>query len=380
VLSGYNEITKYLLAQELISRGRIVAGDLALIDASRRNSNVRVVSEAGPSYFLKQETRARAKADGGFASIAYEAKVYRLLARILGANTFSSYLPRYYRFDQEEQLLVLENLAGSISLSEWHSRHGRFSPSIAKRLGDALARLHHISEVERAAVEESLGLSAGPPWGFSLTEPGQSLYLNSSTSSLEFVRILQQERALCRSFDRLQSQWNAVALIHGDLRWANCLVSQASPRSRSLKIVDWELARLGDPCWDIATVFSEYLSCWLSSIPIAREMPPDELLDFARCPLDRLQPAIRAFWTAYAERTGLGTRDADDWLLRSTRYASVRLVQTAFEHLQTSETITDSAICALQLCANILAKPLDAANALLGLSFPVGLYGQAAIS
>jgi hypothetical protein len=374
MLAGYDDIANYLLARALIPEASIVAGDLALVDASRRNSNVRVLSDAGPSYFLKQETIARGARAGSLGSVGYEARVYGLLQRLSGGEVFCRHLPRCYGFDERQQLLILEDVNDSINLADHHWRRGRFSSLIARRLGRAVALLHGLSEFDRPAVEAALGIPAGPPWVFRLPEPDQWLYLNSSASSLEFLKVLQKDPALCSAVDSLGRQWQALALIHGDLRWANCLLPWASARRARIRIVDWELARLGDPCWDIASVFSEYLSLWLSSIPISREAPPDRLLPFARFSLDRMHPAIRSFWAAYVEHRGIGWRDRNDWLLRSTSYAGVRLVQTAFERLQTSEAITDNAICALQLCANILSRPAEAAVGLLGL--PLSLDGD----
>jgi hypothetical protein len=65
--------------------------------------------------------------------------------------------------------------------------------------------------------------------------------------------------------------------------WDNCIVFSrpGSPRKSRLKVVDWEFAVLGNPCWDIGSVFSEYLNFWLLSIPVMGEAPPDQFLDLA---------------------------------------------------------------------------------------------------
>jgi len=133
-----------------------------------------------------------------------------------------------------------------------------------------------------------------------------------------------------------------------------------------LKIVDWELADLGDPCWDIGSVFSNYLSHWLLSIPITGEVPPERFMELARYPLERMQPALRACWQAYMRRSKLDPAHTDRWLVRATIYAAARLIQTAFEHLQMAAHLIGNIVCLVQLSLNILRQPQAAAE-LLGL-------------
>jgi len=95
-------------------------------------------------------------------------------------------------------------------------------------------------------------------------------------------------------------------------------------------LVDWELACVGDPCWDIGSVFNDYLSFWLLSVPVTGQELSEESLALARYPLDKMQPAIGAFWAAYIRRMGLDAGTADEWLVRSVQFAAARLLQTAF--------------------------------------------------
>ena len=108
-----------------------------------------------------------------------------------------------------------------------------------------------------------------------------------------------------------------------------------SQRKTGVKIIDWEFAAVGDPCWDAGAIFSNYLSFWLLAIPITGEEPPDRFLELSSYRLQDMQPAIRAFWRGYVRGLGLDPAMLNDWLLRAVRYAAARLLQTAFEQLQT---------------------------------------------
>ena len=134
-----------------------------------------------------------------------------------------------------------------------------------------------------------------------------------------------------------------------------------------IKIIDWELAQMGDPCWDVGAFFSEYLSFWLASIPFSQKMALDQSLELARFPLSKIQSAVQAFWKAYVLGLKLDSIAVADRVLRATQYAGLRLVQTACERLQNEASITPLDIYILQLCANMIRRPVEAAINLLGL-------------
>jgi thiamine kinase-like enzyme len=181
--------------------------------------------------------------------------------------------------------------------------------------------------------------------------------------------MIQESSALCEWLDQLYKEWRVESLIHGDIRWDNfsLFVSSAAGRKSGLRIVDWELACLGDPCWDVGTVFSEYMNLWLRSAPISGGTLPEQFLKFARYPLEKMQPAIRSFWNSYVRQMDPDTLQSEEWLLRSVKYSAARLVQTAFERVQEAVQVTGQAACLLQLSANILERPREASVQLFGI-------------
>ena len=378
VLTEYDGIVEYLLRRDLVSRERIVENDLVIVESSRRNCNVKTISKNGPCYFLKQEIRDTGMEHGRPATVAYEAAVYRLFETAFGGGQFHRYLARYHDYDPTESILILQAIPGSISLAEYYYRRKRFSSRVAGELGKALATLHRSSVTELERVREIIGFEPALPWMFFIFRNEPWLKLNSSTSNLEFTGILQASPELAGLFDEARDDWRASALIHGDLKWDNVLLllDTASRRKPGLAIVDWELARIGDPCWDIGAIFSEYLNAWLSSIPLSSESGPDQYLALAGFPLSKMHPAIREFWAGYVRNGVSGPVEIQAQLLRATRYAGIRLVQSAYEQLQHESELTSKAICILQLCANILQRPMEAAVHLLGLPFPEPAYDR----
>jgi aminoglycoside phosphotransferase (APT) family kinase protein len=202
-----------------------------------------------------------------------------------------------------------------------------------------------------------------------------SLLHDISDANIQIIKIIQQYPEFCNLLDELRHQWRAEALIHFDIKWDNCLVSaaQSTPdRTRPLTIVDWELAGIGDPAWDVGAVFSAYLSFWLLTIPVTAETPPDRLLHLARYPLERMLPALRSFWGSYIRRMQLDAFAAEERLLRAVRYGAARLAQTSYEQMHTGPQLTGNVVCSLQLSLNILRQPREAVVHLLGIPLTSG--------
>ena len=353
-----SEVVGYLLDRGLLSTESIVDGDLAVRDASSRNRNFKVERKRGVSYLVKQGL-----GPDGVATVAHEAAVYHALSG-LGA-AIDGHLPRFYGYDQAERVLVVELTRNGESLPSYHLRLGRFPSRVAAELGDALGALHRLTWRG-----DDAGTPASPPWVLSLHRPDLSVFRDSSMATIELIKIIQQSADFRSQLDHLKDEWRARALIHQDVKWDNVIVFASSEgQARSVKLIDWEAAAYGDPCWDIGSAFSSYLSFWLSSIPVTGQNPPERFAELARYPLSKMQAAMRSCWQAYIEQLGLDGLTANRWLLRAVRCAAARLLQTAFEIAQMTSRLTGSLVLHAQLSLNMLERPRETAVHLLGISF-----------
>jgi hypothetical protein len=347
----------------MISTASIVGGDLTVVDASRRNRNFKIIRKQGPSYLLKQGV-----GQDGKATVAHESTVYQFLGATPEYVCLQPYLPRYYGYDQYERILILELLSDAQDFREYHRRARYFSTTSAAALGLALGKLHRLTStaIRRNQVG---GFFGRVPWALSVHRPVLRLFRDISSANLELIRIIQNVAEFPQMLDELRASWRVDSFIHHDIKWDNCLVfaPSNSKRRTGLKIVDWEFADLGDSCWDAGAVFSNYLSFWLFSIPVAGEEPPDRFLELAKYPLEKMQPAIRAYWRAYVQGMGLDAAQTEEWLVRAVKYAAARLVQTGFEQMQHATRLTGNLICLLQLSLNIMQRPREAIAHLLGI-------------
>jgi thiamine kinase-like enzyme len=300
-------------------------------------------------------------------TVAHEADIYKYLFGNTKATRFQKYLPRFYEYDTSQGILILEYLDKTEDLRSFHSRIKRFPAYIGAEIGKILGELHKVEilNAERLQTFPKTGLNSL----FCLYEPPLELFTDISNANIQIIKIIQSFDVFEKLLDQLQDEWRATSLIHYDVKWDNFLVDHSAlKRADRLKIVDLELAGHGDPCWDIGSVFNDYLSFWLLSIPITGDFIAEKFNALARYPLKNMQPAIRAFWKSYVKTMNLSKSQEREWLLRSVKLAAVRLLQTTYEHMQVAFNVNGSAICQLQVSLNILQRPKEALVHLLGIS------------
>jgi aminoglycoside phosphotransferase (APT) family kinase protein len=309
-----HEVAAYLLARRLISRRSIVDGRLRVRDASSRNRNFRVTGGPGESYLIKQGLAA----DSGH-TLANEAALYHRLAPV------ASWVPRLVVDDEERELLVLEWIAGGEALD----RRRRCSPTLAAALGRVLADLHAIAPDDE-------DLRRDPPWVLALHRPPLDAVRYFSAASVELVTALQRDAVACRALDELRDGWSADALVHRDVKRANCVV-----HGRSVALVDWEMAGWGDPAGDVGSALGEFAGD---------------------------APAADALWRAYAGARALDAEAAARLLERSLRHAGARLLQTAYEHTQELAALDARGADGLRAARELLTAPADTAARRLGIA------------
>ena len=226
----------------------------------------------------------------------------------------------FLEYDDDESVLVLRSIEEPCTLATHHNQ-GRIPTRPATWMGRALAALHSLKLASSPMSALSERLPRRLPDALFLHRPDHALYCNSSYANLQAVRMMQSFPAFGALIDALAKEWRPSCLIHFDVKGDNILLS-AKRGARSSWLIDWELAALGDPAWDVGSMFADYLGVWLWSIPITGEHPPAHYLSLARFPLTRLQPALRAFWRSY--RLARGPDQSRRHSVFAIRYALLR--------------------------------------------------------
>jgi hypothetical protein len=397
-----SQVLNYLLKRGFVKKDSITESDLVVTDVSRRNQNFQVRSKNSRSYLLKYGGIERWKT----ASVSHEAAIYRFFRQMdktkninNKTSSFSSkYLPDFYYYDQQERILILELFPEAKTLREHYISSCRFSRILAAKVGECLGELHQITydtilaqvkDKEDPVISDILSdENQLPPAVLSLHKPQSKIFLDISNANIQLIKILQSQKELCKFLDELYAGWRSPksycrCLIHSDIKSDNYLVvkqfnspdssnhssSNTYKRTGYLKLIDWELARFGDPAWDAGSVFSDYLGLWLFSLPImSRESSPDSFLRLARYPIHRMQPAIRSYWNSYVRKMRFDVNGSNEFLVRSVRYCSAQLVRKAYEYLQRRAKISANIVYLLQVSLNIMKDPQTAMTSLLGIS------------
>jgi aminoglycoside phosphotransferase (APT) family kinase protein len=197
-------------------------------------------------------------------------------------------------------------------------------------------------------------------WALKLPEPDLDTVLQLSRASRDLVGLIQAQPRTCAKLRELaEAPDEQSRLIHGDLRWENCLrvAAHGSARRSGTTIIDWELARRGDPAFDVGTVIAEYLANWVESIPVFGQTPhPHE----AERPLAR--DVVGAFWSGYRHASA-----APPTLRRVAELAGLRLLQTAIERTQSAHQVSSTEKLLMNMSENMLLAPETGAYSLIGL-------------
>ena len=272
-----SDMAHYLLSLGLVKPRDVVEEDLVVVDVSRRNSVFLASTRAGPAFVVKQAGPRSAD------TLAHEAAVLLALAEM---PDMAGKVPTVVHHEPAERRLVLRTPAGG---RDWGDHRGRFPRIPARALGRTLADLHRLPA---DAVEPSPD-GVDRMWALSFPEPPHELVLDLSAAAQDLVARVQASRYLCHRLEQLRGAAEDDVPVHGDLRWANCLtLTLPGSRRRTLMLIDWEVAGLGQAAFDVGTVLAEYLRAWIASIPIVEPADPGRLIARAGHPLDRMRPAV----------------------------------------------------------------------------------------
>jgi hypothetical protein len=348
------DLTRFLLDRALISESELFSGNVTMTDMSRRNRNTLVKSRLNIDLFVKQSVDRDTALSQKREFLAYSA----FLHVDIPVDTF---IPRLLQFDEHTGLLVIESLSDCKSLREIFNRRGRVSMSTARAWGESLARAHEAGAA--IAKDKDHACPVASPWIFGIARPVLNVLKQASAATIDLIKIVQGSRQLSDALDWASQSWAPLSLIHGDMKPDNCLVRYVNRRARVF-LVDWELAGVGHPLWDVGSGLAEYLRLWVSSLPFIVGKITADRLDTLVYPLSHLQASIYAFWSTYCARRGYETSGSEYLLV--IRYTAIRLIQYAFERAQLESQISADEVRLLQLAANLITDPEGAATAIFG--------------
>ena len=348
------DVPAYLLERRLLDPRDVVEGDLRVTDSSRLNRVFVVTAQGRRTLVVKAGPRAWREA--------------AVLDRLRTVPGLPAFLPPVVLADPALELLVLESPPGSRDLTRQHAR-GRFSRELARAAGRGLAALHATPPPVLAGIRPAGDQGAA----LRVHMPDAEAVHEMSAAAIELTRVIQSLDDLCAALDALAASPRQEAVIHGDIRWDNLLAvrTRAAGGWTSVQLIDWELSGPGDPAVDLGAFLGEYLRGWAQSVPVAELLHPGRDPAGAGVPLQRMRPALRCFWEAYARDSGAAADQLASRLRRAVDLAAVRLLTAALEEAQARDRLRARVLVLVPLGRNLLCRGGDEAARLLGLDTPL---------
>lgn len=355
-------ICHYLLSKGFVSSESVVDGDFAVVDVSGRNRNFKVMRNRHPSYFVKQIQHWEAQT---IAMLQCEAACCWLARNDVAFAPLAPLTPYFHSYDLERHILITGLITEGENLYEYFRRVGEFSADVTGKLGEVLGAYHRAA----GGMKDSPHSTIFPrqiPWILSADRRNSHPFKELSRATSQLFDVVEESSGLRQALDELRTDWRADALIHGDMRWENCILFRDATASElNFKIVDWELADIGDTCWDVGAMIQTFISAWIMSVPVDSESLPASPGDRAKKALHGMPPAIRSFWKSYVAARRIDAPESSELSERSVRYGAARMVQAAYEYMQFSPQVSPNALHLLGVSSHILLNPDAAVRSLL---------------
>ncbi len=275
-------------------------------------------------------------------------------------------LPRRRHWDPVRSVLVLE-LATDTADPPVLEQDASPEVLAAVRALVALA----LAECHRLPVDATplaARLPRAAPWVCDLARPAPASLRELAPAQLRVIQALQSEQRAVAALDRLRDEWRPSRLVHGDFKWSNLLVRRdGEGPPTGVLLLDWEMAQLGDPAWDVGAV----LHAFITEAVLEPEPAPGAGAETAARLLGeaarQVRSAHRDFWNHYRAAARLTDAEASALRDRLPAHVAARLLKTAFEWSQAEAKLPRRAAAILQLGINMLGSPGAAAEVVLGL-------------
>lgn len=308
----------YLTRIGVVDAAAAAAPGVRVTDLSRSHLVLSVRFRDGRHLVVK---RARARPGEVAGGLGREVLAYRLA----GSNrALSDAMPAPLWLDPAARVLVTEAIEPGTTLYADAVRNGPPPLDRARELGRVVGTWH------RATTSPSRAdLPAEAPWVLGVLTAGR-------WRPPEADRVLvhgEVRRELRRAFADLTAALVPSCLVHGDLKWDNCLIDALD----GIRVVDWEHAAYGDPAWDVAGVLQDYVA--VSRALGERPGRDESIAAFLTAYLDFVEPAQRQ---RFAER--------------AARLTGARLIQTALEYAATGVDLLGDALRVLREPRTLLAS------------------------
>lgn len=343
LINGFNLI-HYLLGKGFINYQDLFCKGISITPVQSRNFSYKVTIPDSTFLFVKQvDFPEPDKVD----TLKMEATCYWLAQHENTLHALREVFPDYIHFDPYHHILISEQIPDSTDLQTYFKSESSYSVSIAKKLGKILATYHN-GMYEKIVQNHSERLfRQAVPSPFSLF--GEHLPRLKPRSDVEkqMRDLILSEPSFKERVREVKQKWDVTSLIHGDIKFQNFLIDLTG--DHSIRLIDWEVADLGDPLWDCAAILQSYILPWIFNLD-QKNVP--QLYQSMEVSI----PSIHAFWEEYRDSTSHQSAN----LIKLIEYCAIKLLHTCYESHVQAPALGSSGVKLLQLSLNMLTNPQNA--------------------
>ena len=297
-------VVPYLRSRGLLGSAVGPGTQVDIEDVSMSHQGCRVWLDGELRWFVKRADSVRSRG----RDLGAESAVYRLAGR---SRALAAVVPRCWLIDDRAQVVVLDAMPG-----------GPVSPDVAwaptaadvetlTACGDLLARVHTVVPPRLGSPPWLLeGLQ--PWWDYSQWLPAGSAALMSRLAASPSVRAGFRRRATDMASDGAGPRRSAL-----DQPGA-----RRPPAAPAVRLVDWELACIGDPAWDVGSVLADIVATTVLWCPTAQRHDPTATAAYFLHAYRAHSTASDAAWPGFVVRCvrlAGGAPGADDGRVRPRR-------------------------------------------------------------
>lgn len=235
----------------LISDEVLVTQGVRVEQVGRSHPVYRLSVGGTPAYYLKSFGPTRGQTDG---DPARERCVAALAAE---RPALAAAMPESVDWAGPDRTLVTRAVAGQAAWAMDGAVEEARPEAWAALVGMAapvLAAVHRATRDLAAPGATPPGALTPPlPWGLRLFSGDGPPDLFEQPHLAAEIHRAAADPATIRGLRAARACWRPMCLIHGDMKHDNLLVRDDGAGA---VLVDWEMARIGDPCWDLAGLAS----------------------------------------------------------------------------------------------------------------------------
>ena len=341
-------VYQYLYNRQLIDQEAVVKGQFIVHPVKTRNNIMKIIVGRNNSLFVKQT-------EGDMVSktlFQREISAYDLIKNNAEFSSIARIVPEMIDYDDQNHVIITRLVYDAKNLCEYYGHTKNFDTEIARGQARILAACHIVpaGKTNIAAFPKAL------PWVLQLDKFNADQFFVGNKASTDIIKLIQENYLLQQELVNLSKSWQFTHLIHGDIKWINFLAAE-SDGVLTQTLIDWELADIGDPMWDVAGLLQSYITTWVlgfdNSNPQQHQLPAF----MKHYELQNMQPSARAFLEEYFKVQQFDSYELPSFYIKALQLTAARIIQTSVEAITYNTAVEANNMRCIQLAFNILKDP-----------------------